>query len=85
MSGEGSIGKDGGFEGVVEVEKVDVASVVAATGLKLQGVEGVVSGRVYGLVRGGKVSWALNGGEYEGRVQGVGVKVGLEGVGDEAG
>ncbi len=85
VSGEGSIGKDGGFEGVVEVEKVDVASVVAATGLKLQGVEGVVSGRVYGLVRGGKVSWALNGGEYEGRVQGVGVKVGLEGVGDEAG
>jgi len=68
VSGEGSIGKDGGFEGVVEVEKVDVASVVAATGLRLQGVEGVVSGRVYGLVRGGKVSWALNGGEYEGRV-----------------
>ncbi|MEN6297735.1 MAG: translocation/assembly module TamB domain-containing protein [Rectinema sp.] len=83
MSVEGSIGKDGGYEGVVEARGIGAGSIGGLVGLK--GVEGRVSGRVYGLVRGGKVSWSVSGGEYEGKVEGVGVKARVEGVGDEVG
>ncbi len=80
---EGSVGKDGGYEGVVEAQGIGAGSIGSLIGMK--GVEGEVSGRVYGFVRGGKVSWSVSEGLYEGRVSGVGVRAKVEGVGDEAG
>jgi hypothetical protein len=68
----------------VEAKGVRVEGIGALVGV--EGGRGVVSGRVYGMVRGGKVSWSVSGGEYEGKVRGgvaVGVKV--EGVGDGEG
>ena len=79
----GSIGKLGGYEGVVELEGVGIGKVMEVIGVR--GVEGKVSGRIYGLERGGKLSWSISGLRYEGEVMGIGVGIRGEGVGDEKG
>jgi hypothetical protein len=83
LSVEGSIGREGGYEGVIEARGIGVGGLGHMVGI--QGLEGVVSGRVYGLVRGGKVSWSVSGGTYEGKVAGIGVSAKVEGIGDESG
>ncbi len=79
----GSIGKAGGYEGVVELEGVGISEVMGALGVG--GIEGEVSGRVYGLERGGKRSWSISGLAYDGEVMGAEVSLRGDGVGDEAG